>query len=82
MSSTMAARGYTYDAGKADAKREFGGNRVHPVEHMHLTGLVRILQMAIVEVLLEINDDLPIVLSVHHEDTCEAAVEGQRILTL
>ena len=55
---------------------------MHPVEHMHLTGLVRILQMAIVEVLLEINDDLPIVLTVHHEDTCEDAVEGQRILTL
>ena len=49
---------------------------------MHLTGLVRILQTAIVKVLLEINDDLPIVLSVHHEDTCEDAVEGQRILTL
>ena len=55
---------------------------MHPVEHMHLTGLVRILQVAIVEVLLEINDDLSIVLPVHHEDTGEDAVEGQRILTL
>ena len=56
----------TYDAGKADSERELWCDRVHPIEHMHLTSLVRILQVTVIEILLEINDDLTIILSVHH----------------
>ena len=55
---------------------------MHPVEHMNLTCLVRILQMAVIKVLLNTIDDLAIVLSVHHENTGEDAVPGERVLSL
>ena len=55
---------------------------MHPVEHMNLTCLVRILQVAVIKVLLNTIDDLAIVLSIHHEDTGEDAVPGKRVLSL
>ena len=72
----------TYDAGKAESEREFGCDRVHPIEHVYLAGLVRVLQVAVVEVLLEVNDDLAIVTILHHEDASEDAVPWQRVLAL
>ena len=64
----------TYDAGKADSVGEFGCDRVHPIEHVHLACLVRVLQVAVIEVLLEVNDDLAIVRIFHHEDAGEDAI--------
>ena len=55
---------------------------MHPVEHMNLTCLVRILQVAVIKVLLNTIDDLAIVLSIHHEDTGEDTIPGERVLSL
>ena len=72
----------TYDAGKADSERELWCDCVHPIEHMHLACLVRVLQVAVIEVLLEVNDDLTIVTILHHEDAGEDGVPWQWVLTL
>ena len=72
----------TYDAGKAESEREFGCDRVHPIEHVHLACLIGVLQVAVIEVLLEVNDDLAIVTILHHEDAGEDAVPRQWVLTL
>ena len=72
----------TYDAGKAESEREFGCDRVHPIEHVYLAGLVRVLQVAVIEVLLEVNDDLTIITILHHEDAGENAVPRQWVLAL
>ena len=72
----------TYDAGKAESERELGCDRVHPIEHMHLSCLIRVLQVAVVEVLLEVNDDLTIVTILHHEDAGEGAVPRKWVLAL
>ena len=72
----------TYDAGKAESEREFGCDRVHPIEHVHLACLVRVLQVAVIEILLEVNDDLAIVRIFLHEYSSEDAVPRQWVLTL
>ena len=72
----------TYDAGKAESEREFGCDCVHPIEHVHLACLVRVLQVAVIEVLLEVNDDLAIVRIFLHEYSSEDAVPRQWVLTL
>ena len=55
---------------------------MHPVEHVHLTCLVRILQVAVIKVFLDVEDHLAIILVFHHEYARENAVEWQRVLSL
>ena len=55
---------------------------MHPVEHVHLTCLVRILQVAVIKVFLDIEDHLAIILVFHHEYARENAIEWQRVLSL
>ena len=72
----------TYDARQADSKGQFRRDGMHPVEHVHLACLVLILQVAVIKVLLDVEDHLAIILVFHHEDAREDAIEGQRVLTL
>ena len=55
---------------------------MHPVEHVHLACLIRILQVAVIKVLLDVEDHLAIILVFHHEDAREDTVEWQRVLPL
>ena len=55
---------------------------MHPVKHVHLAGLVLVLQMTVIKVLLEVVHDLTIFWFIHHEDSCGHTAVGQRILTL
>lgn len=55
---------------------------MHPVKHMHLTGLVLVLEMTVIEVLLEVEHDLTIFWFIHHDDSGGHTVPGQRVLTL
>ena len=55
---------------------------MHPVKHMHLTGLVLVLKMAVIKVLLEVEHDLTLIRSIHHEDSGGHTAIGQRVLAL
>ena len=55
--------------GEAEAEGKLGGDSVHEAKQMCLAGLVRVLQMAVVEVLLETPLHLGhlVVFLIHHE---------------
>lgn len=74
----------TYDVSETETESEIGCDCVHEVEHVGLTHLVLILQVAVVEVLLDAPSRLGHlgVFRIHHQHSVEGAAVGKWVLAL
>ena len=84
MSNELKGGGGTYDVGEPPSDCDLRRDRVHEIQTVDLARLVLICKMTVIEVLLDKKLGLGHVCigRIHHENTCEHAVEGKRVLSL